>query len=262
MSALQLEYLANLHPHERDAFISFEESSHIYTISVNGINDSGFTSVTTWNHQHFAEFNADEIISKMMNSRKWSQSKYYGMTADEIKAQWEANRVQAAEAGTKLHADIEIYYNRGEVENDSVEYQQFLAFDEMRRRRFPELEPFRTEWIIWHEDWRLAGSVDMVFRNRETGGLWIYDWKRSREIKKTNPWQSALTPAIAHLPDSNFWHYALQLNTYRAILEDKYNVVIEGMCLVCLHPEHESYERIVVPHLPTEMSRLLINQEK
>ena len=31
---------------------------------------------------------------------------------------------------------------------------------------------------------------------------------------------------INHLPDTNFWHYSLQLNTYKAILEDKYGVKI------------------------------------
>lgn len=257
MSALQFEYLARENPHPRDASITFEESEHIYTIELNGINDSSFTSVTTWNHRHFSKFDEDKIIGRMMNSRKWTQSKYYGMTPEEIKAQWEANRVQAATAGTKMHADIEAYYNEVEVNNDSVEYKQFLDFEEMRKRRYPELEPYRTEWIIWHEDWRLAGSVDMVFRNRETGGLWIYDWKRCKEIKKTNPWQSATNPIIEHLPDTNFWHYALQLNTYRAILEDKYDVQIEGMCLVCLHPEHASYQRILVPDLSSEMTDLL-----
>ena len=263
MSAIQLNALAEKHPHPRDEYISFEEKSHIYTIYRDGINqngrngDSGYTSVTTWNHQHFEPFDEDRIIDRMMNSKKWTNSKYYGMTAEQIKAQWEKTRLEASTAGTKLHEDIEKFYNDVEVENDSVEYKQFLAFEEMRKRRFPELEPYRTEWIIWHEDWRLAGSVDMIFRNKNTGGLWIYDWKRSREIKKVNPWQSAITSAIEHLPDTNFWHYALQLNTYRAMLEDKYDVSVEGMCLVCLHPEHESYQRIVVPDLSREMRELL-----
>ena len=31
-----------------------------------------------------------------------------------------------------------------------------------------------------------------------------------------NKWQSALTPCIKHLPDCNYYHYSLQLNTYKA----------------------------------------------
>ena len=69
-------YLANLNPHERDAHISFDEGPHIYTID----GDSGFMSVTTWNHSHFPHFNADKIIKKMMSSKNWAKSKYFGMT--------------------------------------------------------------------------------------------------------------------------------------------------------------------------------------
>ena len=82
MSSIQ--YLANKHPHERDSHISFVESTHVYTID----GDSDYMSVTTWNHKHFPRFNADAIIDKMMNGKRWSQSRYFGMTKAEIKAQW------------------------------------------------------------------------------------------------------------------------------------------------------------------------------
>ena len=84
---MSLDYLEKKNAHERDAHITFEEGPHIYTID----GDSGFTSVTTWNHSHFSGFNADAIISGMMRSARWPQSKYYGMTVEEIKAGWNQN---------------------------------------------------------------------------------------------------------------------------------------------------------------------------
>ena len=71
------------------------------------------------------------------------------------------------------------------------------------------------------------------------------------ELKKENPWQSAITPCIEHLPDCNFYHYSLQLNTYKALLEKNYGVKVKGMYLVCLHPnnENKSYQRIEVADL-------------
>ena len=68
-------YLAEKNSHPRDANISFDEGPHIYTI--NG--DSNYMSVTTWNHSHFEKFNADRIITRMMKSKNWPNSKYYGM---------------------------------------------------------------------------------------------------------------------------------------------------------------------------------------
>ena len=102
-----MDYLAKLHPHERDSHISFEEGPHIYTID----GDSDFMSVTKWNHSHFPHFNAKKIIDKMMASKNWPQSKYFGMTSQQIKNQWNENGRQASDAGTKMHHDIECFYN-------------------------------------------------------------------------------------------------------------------------------------------------------
>ena len=55
-------FLSTLHPHERDSHISFDEGPHIYTID----GDSGFMSVTTWNHSHFPHFN---LIKSLKNDK-------------------------------------------------------------------------------------------------------------------------------------------------------------------------------------------------
>lgn len=124
MEAVNLEYLTEKYPHERDNHITFDEGPHIYTID----GDSSFTSVTTWNHSHFQHFDGDKIIDKMMNSPKWPNNKYYGKTKQEIKDLWEKNRVEASIAGTKMHYDIECFYNNNKVENDSIEFAYFMKF--------------------------------------------------------------------------------------------------------------------------------------
>ena len=100
-------YLSTKNPHPRDKDVIFDEGPHIYT--VNG--DSSYMSVTTFNHQHFKKFDADKVIKNMMSSKKWPNSIYYGKTPDEIKQIWETNRDEAASAGTKMHYDIECFYN-------------------------------------------------------------------------------------------------------------------------------------------------------
>ena len=112
--------------------------------------------------------------------------------------------------------------------------------------------------MIYHEDLKIAGSVDMVYRNPD-GTLLIYDWKRCKEIVKENAYGSTATTAcVRHLPDTNFWHYALQLNTYKTIIEDKYGAKVVGLCLVCLHPDNANgtYQIIEVPFLEKEIADL------
>jgi len=242
------EYLQSIHGHPRDAQITFEEEGHAYTID----GSSDFTSVTTWIHSPFPHFDADKIINSMMASPKWPKSKYFGMTKEAIKKQWSDSGKQASTAGTKLHYDIECFYNQTPVTNDSIEYKYFEKFQKDIGRH---LKPYRTEWMVYHKDLKFAGSIDMIFEN-EDGTLQIYDWKRSKGIKKSNMFECAKPECISHLPNSNFWHYSLQLNTYKAILEANYGKRITDMFLICLHPNHSSYQRIRVPHLPEEMADL------
>ncbi len=97
--ALPWQRLAVKHVHPRDARISFEEESHTYTID--GVKE-GWTSCTTFIHSFFQHFDPDAVIAKMMSSRKWPESKYYGMTAEEIKKQWSDSGAEASAACWKL----------------------------------------------------------------------------------------------------------------------------------------------------------------
>ena len=112
--------------------------------------------------------------------------------------------------------------------------------------------------MVYYEEYKLSGSIDMIYENPD-GTLQIYDWKRCKEIVHDTPFnKTALTPCINHLPDTNFWHYSLQLNTYKKILEEKYDKKITGLYLICIHPEnpYKTYQRIEVPVLAKELDDL------
>ncbi len=283
-----------LNKHERDALIEFDAGPHKYTCA----GEADYMSVTTWLHSHFKQFDADAIIKKMMsNQERFKKSPYYGKTPEEIKAQWDKGRDEAAEAGTAMHAAIEQYYLTGNNNNLPTHFLDFI-------KDHPDLKPYRAEWMIFDEDVRLAGSIDMVggsapqtpllraspapyiqadalegveggtyvplegveggtyvpLEGVEGGAsapLYLLDWKRCKKIEKTNGFgEFALKECIDHLPDCNFWHYALQLNTYKAILELKYEKKVEKMSLVCLHPNLPRYQLLTVPDLSKEIASL------
>ena len=269
--------------HERDQNIVFIEHGHKYIIQTDL--NSKYTSVTTWNHSHFPHFDADAIIKKMMSSKSWNKDhKYWNQTPDQIKKTWDSNKNNVSSAGTDLHFQIECFMNNPNIPLDYQHSDLELCYQEEQKRKLekekdlsiewtyflkyikdtPNFKPYRTEWIIYHEDLKLAGSIDMVYENPD-GTLNIYDWKRAKNISPVNYFnQFALTQEISHLPDSNFWHYALQLNTYKAILEDKYNKKIQDLYLVRLHPdaEEKSYELIKIPDLQKEIKELWLARRK
>ena len=264
--------------HARDALIEFDAGPHKYTCAGEG----GYMSVTTWNHSHFPHFDADAIIAKMNLTHP--KCKYYGQTPEQIKAGWDKGRDEAAALGTAMHAAIETYYGgtppqppleEGRTQladagngNTASELSDSSAGGGACLRSVlpchflnfvadhPLLKCYRTEWMIFDEDVKIAGSIDFVSENADST-LTIYDWKRCKEIKKTNSFGVfALTECIAHLPDTNYWHYALQLNTYKTILERKYGKKVKEMFLVGLHPNLPTYQLMKVPVLEQEMTDL------
>jgi ATP-dependent exoDNAse (exonuclease V) beta subunit len=267
--------LASRNCHERDQFIQFFEEDHKYVIT-NDPNNK-YTSVTTWNHSHFPVFNANLIIKNMMRGKNWKEGhKYWGLTAEEIKQQWSNNSSAVSGAGTDLHFEIECFMNNPDLESgfkkgythtdlyktyilnpkaiEVVEWDYFINFV----KDHPELKPYRTEWTIYDEDLKISGSIDMIYENPD-GTLSIYDWKRSKDITRVNNFNKfAINKLICHMPDANFWHYALQLNTYKRLIERKYGKTVTDLYLVRLHPdaEEKNYELIKLPDLSKEIDEL------
>jgi len=269
--------------HIRDKNILFYEPTHTYSIITDPT--SKYTSVTTWNHSHFPHFNADQVIKNMMKGKNWKEGhKYWGLTPEQIKSQWSSNGIAVSEAGTNMHYEIECFMNNSYIEEqythtqlytyyletqitsknpivDTPEWKYFIKFVQENSH----LKPYRTEWTVYHEEAKLAGSIDMVYENPD-GTLSIYDWKRAKDISRINTFDKfAINKIICHMPDSNFWHYALQLNTYKKIIEDKYDKIVKDLYLVRLHPDCEdnTYELIKLPDLKKELDELFqerINQ--
>jgi ATP-dependent exoDNAse (exonuclease V) beta subunit len=163
--------------------------------------------------------------------------------------------LKASKLGTNLHKDIELFYNKEKIENTSREFNYFLDF----HKDNSELKAYRTEWEVFDEDFKLAGSIDCVFELN--GEYHIFDWKRTKEIKENNSFQEGKYP-LRHLPDANYWHYSLQLNIYKYILENKYGLNIGELNLVVLHPDKDSYELVKAVDLSDEVKLMLEERKK
>jgi len=268
-----IDTLANKNFHPRDPHIEFDPEPHIYT--VNRDPSVKYTSVTTWNHSHFEKFDADMIISKMFCSKRWGpKNKYWGMSRQQIKDIWDKNAREASTSGTDMHYRIECFHNMvlpdailSKIPNGkpnyrilldyynetyatqsplislSTEWSYFLSYV----ADHPNFVPYRTEWMVYYEELQLSGSIDMIYEN-DDGTLSIYDWKRAKEIKQEDSFgKTAITTCIRHLPDTNYWHYTLQLNIYKMILETKYDKIIRDLCLVVLHPDNFNGNYLLYP---------------
>ena len=249
----KVNLLKDTNGHPRDGRIRLDELPHKYYID--GCAD-GYTSCTTFIHTFFGSFDADSIIQNMIKSKNWKSSPYYGSTPDEIKAQLETERVSASSSGTKMHKNIELIYNGLPPNADfygTDEHMYFMKF----KYDHTHLVPFRTEWAIFDDEYKIAGSIDIVFYNTKTNTYDIYDWKRVKRIKKTSLGGNKGLYPLDEYDDCNFLRYSLQLNLYKNLLERLYGLVIGDLCIVVIHPNQTTYKKIHVDAMQTQIGWIL-----
>jgi hypothetical protein len=217
--------LSSKNPHPRDKDLFYIDETHTYIV-----NQEKYTSVTQFVSQQFEPFKKDLIIYIL---RKYNPE-YKDKTKQQIISEWD----QARDYGSLLHADIERYYNGEAPKNLPLlekEYKMFLNYVE----DFKSLIPYRTEWRIFSENIKIAGTIDMIYQ-KKNGHYIIVDWKRAKKIDKNDYKKYSLT--IPGMPDTNFYHYSLQLNLYKYILETCYDMIVDHMYLCCLHPNQDNYQ--------------------
>lgn len=247
--------LKNINYHEKDQDMWFDEEPHIYYVKGKPVH----TSVTTFIKEFFPKFDAKSTADKMYEKYYNSEGhKYYQMTPEMILKSWSGN--EAATLGTKLHKNIEYYWNKqlDLIENSTKSTIEWVYFENFVNDN-PQLIPYRTEWEIFDLELNLAGSIDITFLN-DDGTLDIGDWKRSKEIKLENNYMkdtNAYVP-IEHLPNANYWTYAIQLNMYKYILEKNYGKKINKLHLYIFHNENKNknYMHFEVPILSKEIEDL------
>lgn len=194
-----------------------------------------------------------DVSSQLRTKRDEWLVKYPSVTTlAELKALWEAGGAEASRAGTAMHANLEYYYTERSYESVSREFALFREFE--RAHVEGKLRAFRTEWTIYNEALRLCGSVDILYEYVNSRAPWpprpglkkrlvVMDWKRSKKLVKFTGYtdDKRTVPATAGCLDCNYTHYTIQLCLYKWMLEQSYDVVIDAMFLVVLHPDQEHY---------------------
>lgn len=238
-----------INAHERDFRLGFDAATHTYRLD--GC-DGELTSVTTLVESCFPEFDSQGCAARVAARE--------GVDVATVLERWDAIARDARVRGTAMHDRIERYY-LGEENHGAEESEEFRLF-----RMFADVErlhPYRTEWRIYHEDYGIAGTLDFLELTPE-GTYNIYDWKRSIKLIDAgrgtviteSPYRT-MSLAPLSLPDTSYWHYALQVSVYRYILQEKYGIRVTGMKLGVFHPAYDRPWIITLPYLEDQVVAVL-----
>lgn len=198
--------------------------------------------VTKWCDEHFEPFNSDKIIQKMIENGTIQKE-----DSEKTKLQWKNTAIY----GKSVHKQIEMFTKNETINNPHPEFLQFLKYHKTLEEKDYEIEV--SEFKIYDEDLKLCGCVDMIYKHKKEKHYIIIDWKTSKNIKMEG-YKNSCSECIKHIPDSNYWHYTLQLNYYKYILENKYNLKIKKMLMLVLCDD--KYTEYIIPDCTQEISSL------
>jgi len=238
--------------HSRDAHIYMDEPTHIYYLDGHPISISG----TGFLHLFFEPFDGPKAAESIAKKAK-PGTKYYSKTPQEILSMWE----EGTRSGTNMHKNIEDYLNRVGGDSDKKDISDKTNFGLFKQclawMKQIGLEPYRTEWIIYDKEYDIAGSIDFVGFNKRTGKYWIIDWKRSNELRRRSFGGKCGNYPCDEIEDCNGWHYQLQVNLYRHILEKHYHVEIEQCVVVNLHPNNMTPDILMADDMQPKIEQML-----
>ena len=198
--------LAKENKHKRDRYTKEDPdyaNNHIYLIRGVSHLEKGYKSTTTWLKQFFEEFDADKVIDQYYDGwQARNHPEYSGLSKEEIKQKWEANRDDAATKGTAMHYQFEMWAN-GEPIEYVQEFPQFLKWvsDE-------GIIPWRTEMTIYSPKYKIVGNVDLIAKDKN-GDFIIVDYKRA-EPKSTSFGKKCKGP-MSKYPHTDETKHKLQL---------------------------------------------------
>lgn len=248
--------------YEQDKHIDFIAHEHIY---LNTNNEEHFLPVSSLIAYFFEEFDA-----KKQAEMQWER---YGIPIQESLDKWERIGKRASEVGTFMHLQTEEYFNKGVFEttyqfnfNDNIEEisiekekQHFLHF--VKDYNINETK-YRQEWPIYDEDLNVAGTIDLTCQV-DTNTFIIYDWKRSSKVVNcqgqpiVESYGGKMGFNGVNLPDTSFYHYCIQQNLYRYILQKNYGIKVNELNLVVLWPEYPTYYVAKVPIMDNIIEQII-----
>ncbi len=265
-------------PLESDGRVFFDEPSHTYWVKRDGEWARFPISVSSVSKPYFEEFDPDQCLDTYYAGWEGKADHKYGFfirahkllfneddkqIRQHIKDAWKAEAQAAQEQGTHLHLQIEMFFNG----LDYAPNPAWGRFEQWLKEWFEPRgwKPFRTELNVFSEQFAVAGQLDFLAIDPITQELHLIDWKCCK-AKNGKPITQRMTSFMnrkgiglcAHMRDTAYSHYQLQINMYKALFESQNPTLkIASMHLVQMHPEMQSYNCCEVEDCNDLVQRML-----
>lgn len=221
----------------------------------------------------FFPFNLEENAKQKANKENCS--------IQEIKDKWKHDGSLAKGLGRHLHMQIANYFQNKEtdmkysfnfysqnIKVSNREYDISKEFSIFKNLADKEIKPFvyKTDWLIYSPEHEVIGSVDIVFKEPDAELYYMVDCIRSNKLfdeeRDAIPCREFGTGLheMNKTPNSEYHKACLKQNIHKYILEKYYNLKIEKMVLLILHPDFSKYHTLAVLDMQKEAEYMLQNK--
>ena len=221
--------------------IHLDEKNHIYSLDNSNIE---FTSVTTYIGDFFDKFDQLKVARKLTQT----SPKYAHLSIDELISEWDKMR----DYGTFVHKQIENHMNKLEKASDLKAKNAILWLNNFLDNKEYDLY---AEKIIFSEELKLAGTMDVLIKLSDTDEYIIIDWKTNKKIN-TRSFKNKMGnhQITSNIEDCKYNVYAFQLSLYRYILEEYYGLNIKQQIIA--HIDDYGVNSYLPPYHKGHMEKL------
>lgn len=214
----------------------FIDDEHKYLV-----NTEEYISVTTKLSKYFV-FNKQKI-SREVALRNWT-------TEDEVISDWDYRR----DMGSYTHELANKYIEGETMTQDELEVITHII-DFLNEHK--EFEIIASELGIFSSKYKIAGTIDVILKEKSTGRYFTLDWKTSRKSIAKNEYFTMAREPFRHLPNSKLNMYSMQLWAYNLVLKEEYGIEIWDSFIVHLQ-DSKKYIKIIPRDLRTEVEQFLL----
>lgn len=212
-----------------DSNFKFDPIKHKYTYE-----DNQFISVTQFISRFHNKFDIEH----------WSKVKAdeFGISQDEMKAEWQMLNDRANVIGTGTHNWIEFYYNRQftDLPTDPDIIDRINKFNKIYSTHLYKLTPVKFEQRIFSKKYKIAGMIDSIFIYGDN--ILILDWKTNKDYTTDDhpkgKYEKLLYP-FDFLWKNHLNEYSIQISMYMMILKE-YGINVKQGYLVHIGPNTEA----------------------
>ena len=191
------------------ANVTLEPISHVYK------NKQGdkYLSVSALLSMLSEPFAKDSIAGFVAKSR--------GVSKEQVIAEWDKKRDDAANHGTRIHEAIERWSDFKTVKEGDEELADVIK---SINGEYSKYNKSHNEVCLYSDKYRIAGTTDKICVISKTEGcdVDIADFKTnlSKPIQYFSEYKKTLYAPLNHLQDCNFIKYSLQLSLYAYMFEE------------------------------------------